>query len=235
MADRLDAIDQAQRTAAKVAGLAYLLTMATVVFAEFGLRSRLLVSGDLAQTVRNIAAAERLFRISVTLNLAYCVGVVVLIAALYVILKPVSRHLALLAAFLRLVYVVTSVLMVLGMLAAVRLSSSPDYVRLLQADPLRALVKLSLGAAGDEYYVGLVFTALASTVVSYLFLTSRYVPRVLAAVGVVASAWCVACTLAYLIDPGFATVVNLWWFDVPMALFDIALSFWLLFKGLRPA
>jgi hypothetical protein len=27
--------------------------------------------------------------------------------------------------------------------------------------------------------------------------------------------------------------VNLWWFDTPLAIFDIILSFWLLFKGLR--
>jgi hypothetical protein len=235
MADRLMAIDDAQRTAARVAGLAYLLTTAAVVFAEFGLRSRLFVSGDLAQTVRNIAAAERLFRLSITLNLAYCVGVVVLVTALYVILKPVNRHLALLAAFLRLVYVVTSVLMVFSMLAVARHSSNPDYVRLLQTDPLQDFLRLTNSGIGDQYYVGLVFTSLASTVVSYLFLTSRYVPRALAVFGVVSSAWCVACTLAYLLDPAFATIVNLWWFDVPMALFDIALSLWLLIKGLHPA
>jgi hypothetical protein len=29
-------------------------------------------------------------------------------------------------------------------------------------------------------------------------------------------------------------VVNLWWFDSPMGIFEMALSFWLLFKGLRP-
>jgi hypothetical protein len=27
--------------------------------------------------------------------------------------------------------------------------------------------------------------------------------------------------------------VNLWWFDSPMAVFELVLSFWLLFKGLR--
>jgi hypothetical protein len=204
------------------------------VFAEFGIRSRLYGSGDPALTIRNIAAAERLFRFSITLNLAYCVGIVVLVAALYVILKPASRQLALLAAFLRLVFVVTSVLMVLSLLETARHAGNPDYLRLLQADPQRGLL-LTDSAVGDEYYVGLVFNALASTVVSYLFLISRYVPRTLAAFGVVASAWCVACTLAYLVDPGFAALVNLWWFDVPMALFDITLSFWLLFKGLRPA
>ena len=38
----------------------------------------------------------------------------------------------------------------------------------------------------------------------------------------------------FIIFPDFAKVVNLWWFDSPMALFEMALSFWLLFKGLRP-
>jgi hypothetical protein len=35
--------------------------------------------------------------------------------------------------------------------------------------------------------------------------------------------------------PDFARVVNLWWFDSPMGIFEMALSFWLLFKGLRPS
>jgi hypothetical protein len=43
----------------------------------------------------------------------------------------------------------------------------------------------------------------------------------------------VACTLVFYIFPNFDKIVNLWWFDTPMGLFDIALSFWLLFKGLR--
>jgi uncharacterized protein YjeT (DUF2065 family) len=30
-------------------------------------------------------------------------------------------------------------------------------------------------------------------------------------------------------------VVNLWWFDTPMTLFDIALSLWLIIKGLGPS
>jgi hypothetical protein len=41
--------------------------------------------------------------------------------------------------------------------------------------------------------------------------------------------------LIFYIFPNFAKVLNLWWFDTPMGLFDIALSFWLLFRGLRPS
>ena len=42
------------------------------------------------------------------------------------------------------------------------------------------------------------------------------------------------CTFAYLLMPAFSRIVNLWFFDTPMLLFDIVLSFWLLFRGLHP-
>ena len=47
--------------------------------------------------------------------------------------------------------------------------------------------------------------------------------------------WCAICTFVFIIFPNFAKVVNLWWFDSPMGIFEMALSFWLLFKGLRPS
>lgn len=98
-------IDPSQRKAAKVAGLAYLLSFALVVYVNFGIHDKLIVVGNIAETARNILAHQRLFRIGIAGDLAYCWGIVVLIAALYVILRPVDRGLALLAAFLRLVWV----------------------------------------------------------------------------------------------------------------------------------
>ena len=56
-----------------------------------------------------------------------------------------------------------------------------------------------------------------------------------AAKNILASAWCAVCTFTFLISPGFSKVVNLWAFDTPMALFEIALSLLLLFRGLRPS
>jgi hypothetical protein len=50
---------------------------------------------------------------------------------------------------------------------------------------------------------------------------------------VISSVFCLACTFVFIIFPDFARVVNLWWFDSPMGIFEMALSFWLLFKGLR--
>jgi Domain of unknown function (DUF4386) len=225
--------DESQRTAAKVAGLAYLITFATVVYVNFGIHDRLIVQ-DNADTARNILAHERLFRIGIVGDLVYCVGVTVLLTALYVILKPVSRGLALLAAFWRLVWVLMWLVMTLNLFDALRLLTGADYSQAFEPERLQALARLHLGTRFDYYYVGLLFGALASTVCGYLWFKSRYIPRALAAFGLISSAFCVVCTLVFYIFPDFDKIVNLWWFDTPMGIFDIALSFWLLFKGLRP-
>jgi len=225
-------ISESQQKAARVAGIAYLLTFALVVFVNFGIHDRLIVS-DAAQTARNIIAHESLFRIGIACDLLYCLGVVVLLTALYVILKPVSRGLALLAAFWRLVYALLWVIMTLYLFTALRLLNAADYLQVFEAEALQALAKLYLGSRFDIYYVGLLFYGLTSAACAYLFFKSRYLPKALAAFGVVASAWAAVCTLAFIISPAFAKVVNLWWFDTPLGIFEIATGFWLLFKGLR--
>jgi hypothetical protein len=226
-------IEPAQQTAAKVAGSAYLITFAAVVSVNFGIHDRLIVEGNAAETARNILAHERLFRIGIAGDLIYCAGVVVLLTALYVILKPVNRGLALLAAFWRLVWVLMWLVMTLNLFDALRLLRGADYLRAFEAERLQALARLYLGTRFDYYYVGLLFGALASTVCGYLWFKSRYIPRALATFGVISSAFCVACTFVFYIFPNFDKIVNLWWFDSPMGIFDIALSFWLLFKGIR--
>jgi uncharacterized protein DUF4386 len=125
--------------------------------------------------------------------------------------------------------------MTLNLLDALRLLSSADYTQPLGAERVQALASLYLGTRFDYYYVGLLFGALASTVCGYLWFKSRYIPRALAAFGVISSVFCVACTFVFYIFPSFDKIVNLWWFDSPMGIFDIATSFWLLFKGLTPS
>ena len=226
-------IEPAQRKAARVAGFTSLFAMATVVFAQYGISAHLVVAGNAAETARNIVAHERLFRIVIACGLIYVVGVVVLLTALYVILKPVNRGLALLAAFFRLVYALMWVVIALNLFAVLGLLSGADYLRVFEADRLQALARLYLGANFNAYYVGLPFYGLASTVCSYLWFRSNYIPRGLAAWGVISSVWCAMSAFAFVIFPNFGKTVNLYSLDTPMAIFEIATSFWLLFKGIR--
>src|SRR5437773_2612192 len=227
------AIDESQRKAARVAGFLYLLTFAIVVVVNFGINERLMVAGNPAQTARNILAHERLFRIGIASNLVYEAGLLTVLSALYVTLRPAGRALALLAASLRLVYASMWVLMSLNQLTALRLLNGADYLRVLGTEQTKTLGRLYLSGF-DAYYVGLLFYGLASTACSYLFFKLGYIPPGLAAFGVIISAWAAACALACISYAEFAQHVSLWWFDTSLGLFELATGFWLVIKGLRP-
>ena len=227
--------DDSQRKAAKVAGLAYLLSFATLLFGFFGMQSPLIVKGDVAVTIQNILAHERQLRAGLICELTYAVGTVVLLTALYTVLRPVNRSLALLAAFSRLVYCLMWALITLNMFAVVRLTTGAVYVGAFQPQGLQAMVKLFLVLGTDCYYIGLAFWGLAAAVCSFLWLKSRYIPRLLAAWGALASVWSVFCSAAFLFSPNFAKTVDPDWFDIPMALFEVTTSVWLLLMGLRPS
>jgi len=227
-------ITQSQRTAAKVAGWSFLVTMIIVVYANYGLLNPLVVPGNVAETARNIVAHETQFRIIVACFLMYSLGVFVLLTALYVILKPVRAGLALIGAILRFVFALLWLLTTLNLLSSLRLLGSASYLQAFEPERLQVLSRLYIAANFDAYYVGLPFFGLAATVTGYLFLKSNYIPKGLALFGVIASAWCVLCAFAYLVFPGFAKPVDPYWFDSPMALFELVLALFLLIKGLRP-
>lgn len=224
-------IDESQRAAARVAGWSYLISFAIVLYANFGVHDRL-ISESASETARSIVAHEQLFRAGLVGDLFYCVGVVIYATALYVLLRPVSRGIALLAAFLRLVWGLMWLAAALRFFDALRLIDSDDNLRRVDPESLHALARAYLDARVDYYYVGLLFGALASIACAYLWFESRYIPRALAAYGFISSVWAVVCTVAFNAFPDFDKVVNLWWFDMPMGIFDIALSLWLLIKGL---
>ena len=107
----------------------------------------------------------------------------------------------------------------------------PGFAR---APELPMLVRLYTSSF-HPYYVGLLFWSSGSAIGAYLWLKSRYVPNALAGFGIVASAWAAACTIALFLVPDFPKIVNLWLFDIPLVLFELALSVVLLVRGLRAA
>ena len=226
------AIEPEQRTAAKVAGLLYIVMMVPGVFAEFYARGSLIVPSDAVQTARNIAASERLFRVGIVGNLITFAVDVILVWALYVVLRPVNRNLALLAAFWRLAECSILGVITLNDFAALRLLGGASYLRAVDESQLQALARFFLGLQGDGYRIGLVFFGLGSTVFAYLWLNSRYVPGVLAAWGIFSSLVVTIVTLAIMVFPGLAPVVIPAYY-APIFVFEITLGLWLLIKGIR--
>src|SRR5882724_7721097 len=227
-------IDNLQRAAAKIAGWSYIFSFAIVVFANYVLLNPLIVPRNAADTARNILAHQTQFRVAITCFIAYGIGSVVLLTALYVIFAPVNRGLALAGALFRLVFVLLWLIAPLNSLAALRLLGDATYLKVFEPDRLQALARVLIAGSFDDYYVGLPFFGLAATVCAWLWLKSRYIPRGLSIFGVIGSAWCVFCAFAFLIFPNFNKIVNDYIFDTPMALFELIVSCWLLIKGLKP-
>ena len=174
-------------------------------------------------------------RMALVCFLLYGANVVVLLAALYVVLRPVNQILALIGALFRLVFAVLWLVATLNLLGALRLLGTAPYLQAFQPDHVQALARLQIAANFDDYYIGLPFFGLAATICAYLWLRSGYIPKTLAVFGIISSAWCIICAFIFLVFPDFNKVVNDYIFDTPMALFELALSLWLLFKGLQPA
>src|SRR3954451_22822177 len=228
-------IDNSQRTAAKVAGIAGLLAFALVVFGNYVLLGPLIVPRNAADTARNILAHQTQFRVALVCFITYGVGATVLLTVLYIVFAPVNRGLALAGALFRLIFAILWLIAPLNSLAALRLLGDASYLNVFEPDRLQVLARVQIAGSFDDYYVGLPFFGLAATVCAWLWFKSNYIPRGLAIFGVISSAWCVLCAFIFLIFPQFNKIVNDYIFDSPMALFELAVSFWLLFKGLRPA
>jgi len=225
------AIDPAQRKAARIAGLLYVLSLVTVIAVTYGILTPVTSGADPAQRAGNVLAHETLFRAGIAGYLLYCVEGLVLAAALYVVLRTVDPLWALLAALGRLLHGIVWVLISLDLFSALRLLTQLEYTTGLPPDQLPVLARLYLSGF-DHYYVGLLFWALGSTVGAALWLRSRFVPRSLAVFGLLASGWAVACTSIFFVFPSFQDLVGLSWFDVPLVLFETLLGLLLVFRGL---
>ena len=124
---------------ARMAGFLYLIYIVTTIVADVFGRSNLIVFGDAALTAQNIMASEWQFRIGITGDLVSAVFFLLAAWALYVLLKPVNKDLALLFLLLNLGGVAVYSINLLNQFAAVLLLSGADYLKVFQADQLHSL------------------------------------------------------------------------------------------------
>ena len=91
-------VEKSPRAQARIAGILYLIVIATGVFAEFYVSSALIVHNDAAATAHNILASEQLYRLGFVAILIATASYAGVTAILYGLFKPVSRSVSLLAA-----------------------------------------------------------------------------------------------------------------------------------------
>jgi Domain of unknown function (DUF4386) len=224
-------IESTQRSAAKLVGFLYLLTNATAI-TFFSLKMKLIVAGDAAKTAANIIASERNFRLSIVFELITIAGVLLLVAALNTVLKPIDRQAARYATFLRLGENFVLAITTFTSFAILNLLSDAPFLRGVDPAQLRALAYAAWRVAGDGFRVGFFFLGLGSAVFAWLWWRSRYIPRFFAGLGIFASLLMALMELTILLFPPVGRAVGMIYMG-PMGLFEIGLGIWLLVRPLR--
>jgi hypothetical protein len=227
-------IESSQRRAARVFAITTLLMNAVIMIAFSHFYGPFLVWGDDAATARNFIAHEPLLHTYIALAVAYGIGAIIAMAALYIIFRPIGRGLTLFAAFARLLYSVMWFIQLIDLFDAMRIMRGGAYLQVFEPERLQALAGLQLASGWDAYYIGLTFYAIGSVLFSYLFFKSRYVPRALAVWGIVSLLFEGVCGFAYLIDRNFGAIVSVNWYEMPVFSFEVVISIWILVRGLRP-
>ncbi len=194
------------RQAAVVAGLTYLLN--PVTFAEAYVMPRL-ISTDPVETVRNLTTHPHLFSAAVLSYIISAVGDVVMAWALYVLLQPINRALAMLGSVLQLVYVAAwlAALSNLGLIH--RLIAVPAYARHTSAAELPSQIADLLGAYHSGWGLSLVLFGLHLAVTGWLIAWSSYLPRWIGWLLFVAGwAWVVNSVAIYLVPEPHLSFLN---------------------------
>ena len=214
---------------ARVAGILYLIVFIAAMFGPYFVRSTLIVPGDAATTANNIMASESLFSAGIVSYIVIILSEIVLSVLLYVLLKPVSNTLSLIAMVSRLVMTTIHGINLLNQFIALLLLSGAAYLTVFETNQSHALVLLFLNAHEYGWAIGMIFFSLHTFLLGYLVFKSGYFPRILGVLLIFAS-------LAYLID-NFA-ILFLSNYDeksIFLVLFiiiaELSFPLWLLIKG----
>ena len=223
--------DHALNTKARMAGLFWLITFITGAFAMY-IGGRFVVNGNAAATAANILANESAFRIGTAGNLLATICYLLATILVYELLKPVNRTLSLTAAVFSLLGCGLGALVSLLNFLPLALLKGSAYLSSFSNDQLQVLGLTAFNLANRANEIGLVFFGLHIGIVGYLIFTSALVPRIIGALLIVGGVCYELNSFASFLAAPFAR--SLFPFVLLPAFFaELALSLWLLIKGIR--
>jgi hypothetical protein len=212
---------------ARIGGALYVFIIIAGVYGEVFVRAHLIVAGNPAATAQKIMASELLFRSGIVGDLLMHVCDIPLTLILYVLLRPVSKNLSLLAALFSLMQTAILCANKLHLVAVLLLLGDPDYLRAFQP-----LVSLCLALHEYGFAVGLIFFGFSCLVAGYLIYQSDYFPKILGVLQAIAGVCYLINSLTLLLAPAVAAKM----FPgilLPAFVGELATAVWLLVKGVN--
>ena len=216
------------RQAASIAGLGLLAMAILAPFAQFFVFQSLVVPGDSAATMENLRASESLFRSGIAALMVVILLDVAIAWALHIVFEPVNRSLSLLAGWFRLAYSAAFAASLTGLLDAVQLSSGGGNLLPVEGAHLNALVMSALNSFNNGWDLALAIFALHLVCLGVLVFQSRFFPRFLGVLVLIAGGGYLFDSLGALLFPAFSFTVSEFTF-----IGEALLIFWLVALGIK--
>lgn len=216
---------------ARVAGFLYFIYMAFHISAGVIGRNELFVFGDAAATAQNIIASAWQLRISIVVDLLGGVLFLLTAWALYVLLKPINKNIALLFLLLNLGGVAVYSINLVSQFAALLLLSGAEYFQVFQTDQQQSLAMLFLYIYNNGFMIAQIFFGAWVFPLGYLVFKSGFLPRILGVVLMIHCFTWLSYVLQFFLFPEFSAITYVSW---PLGFIaEFGLTLWLLIMGAR--
>lgn len=219
--------DPGPRAIARIAGIFYLLVIVLSPLAMY-IRTTMAGQSDASAFAANLVAHEPLYRLGAAADVLSSVCYIVVTALFYMLFRPVSRSLALVATGFSLVGIATGTLGGLFNVIPLVILHGAPHLDAFSNQQLQQLAAMSVNVGGQAVNIGIVFFGCYCLAIGWLIVKSTFLPAILGAGMMLAGlGW-----LSFLYPP-LATALlpfNL----MTGGLGEGALTVWLLAVGLNP-
>lgn len=218
---------------ARITGLSLLVMAIIALFVNFFVFESLIVPGNAAATMENLLANDLLFRFGIAGFITVLLLDVVVSWSLYILLRQVNKNLALLAALFRLAYTAIFAAALFNFISVLQLIRGEMYSAALETSQLQVQVMLMVDAFNNGWVVGLVFLSFHLLLIGYLVFKSQFMPRTIGILVMLAGMGYLIDNSAQILLSNYADyeIIFLLIVAVPGVIGELALAFWLLFKG----
>jgi hypothetical protein len=152
----------------------------------------------------------------------------------YLLLKPVSKHVVLLALLFNLVSLAVEAISKLFLIVVVPTLGSPDYLKAFEPQQLQVLANLALRSHDVAFNIALIFFGFTCVVNGYLIFKSGYLPKFVGILMQIAGLSYLTACFAALFAPAFADLITPL-ILLPPLIGESLFCLWLLIKGVNVA
>jgi len=212
---------------ARIAGLFYLFIIVFGLIAQVFVRDRLVDYGNATDTANNIIASEFLFRFGFVSELIMLVSDTIVTLILYILLREVSRNLALLSIFFRLLSISILSVTALNNYDSVIILKDSQLPVVFDAGQQHALALLSVKLHGSGYNISLIFFGIHLLFMGYLVFKSGAFPKILGLMLQFGGLCYISNSFIWFLFPTFVTTIYPA-ILIPCFLAELFLCLWLL-------